>query len=152
MVAAYYTRPWEQRYRSRRRRRRHPSCNSCRTVRRAARLSTTRAAIETRTHAHIHTRSHKYTHVYSHKHASARRRCSPQQQQQRARVGPFVSRRARCVVTRQRRSSLLTSVRSRAPNVRNFGPLSCTRTRAQIHAHAGGRSKFFLSFANAILL
>lgn len=113
----YAGQPWEQRYRTCQRR--QPAYSS-RTVRRVAvlvcrgehRNPHLRAA---RPHARQPSnpkRAHDTT-VHATKH----------QQQQRARVGPFVSRRARCVVTRHRRSSLLTSVRSRAPCVRSFGPL-----------------------------
>lgn len=62
------------------------------------------------------------------------------QQQQRARVGPFVSRRARCVVTRHRRSSLLTSVRSRAPPRRTELRTSLRRIRTRAPSAVGSRS------------
>lgn len=68
------------------------------------------------------------------------RRDTRQQQQQRARVGPFVSRRARCVVTRHRRSSLLTSVRSRAPPRRTELRTSPRRIRTRAPSAVGSRS------------
>lgn len=107
--------PWEQRCRERRR----PRRDIVRGRSAERRGGRTAAARRRERGARARERARATT-VHAAKH---------QRRLLRARVGPFVSRRARCVVTRHRRSSLLTSVRYRAPCVRNFGPPPHTHTR-----------------------